>query len=144
MVATLKSLRKTYQERTAAAHSSAGRPVTRAPGLSVYFKMDPRLTNAYGGDRWVSPSTYTRVGNATSATIEARAQARGAGPQPSLQWTASDPGMVQVSPDQGGAVTMTVTRAGTSVIHLTSRELTKELTVTAEMRNNALQVTISQ
>ena len=144
MIATLTSLRKTYQQRTAAAHSSAGKPVTSAPGLSVFFKMDPRLTNAYGGDRWVSPATYTRVGDATSATIEARAQARGADPKASLRWTASDPGMVQVSPDNGAAVTITVKRAGTSVIHVTSGELTKELTVTAETRNNALQVTITQ
>jgi len=144
MIATLKSLRKTYQQRTAAAHANAGQPVTSAPGVSVYFKMDPRLTSTYGGDRWVSPATYTRVGGATSATIEARAQARGADPQASLQWTASDPGMVQVSPDKGAAATITVKRAGTSVIHVTSGEVTKELTVTAEMQNNALQVTISQ
>ena len=144
MMTTLKSLRRDFQRRTAAAHSSAGQPVTSATGVSVYFKMDPRLTNAYGGDRWVSPATYTRVGTASSATIEARAQARGADPQASLQWTPSDPGMVQVSPDKGGAVTITVKRAGTSVMHVTSGELTKELRVTAEMRDNALQVAIAQ
>lgn len=144
MVATLRSLRKTHQQRAAAARSSAGQPITSAPGVSVYFKLDPRLTNTYGGDRWVSPATYTRVGNATSATIEARAQARGADPEADLQWTPSDPGMVHVSPDKGGAVTITVKRAGTSVIQVAAGEMTKELKVTAETRDNALQVSISQ
>lgn len=144
ITATLTSLRKTYQQKMTAAHSSAGNPATNAPGLSVFFRLDPRLTAAYGGDRWVSPATFTRVGDASSATIEARAQARGAAANASLQWTASDPEMVVVTPDKGGAVTITVKRPGTSVISMTSGELTKELTVKAETRNNALQVTIAQ
>lgn len=144
---TLGSLRKTYQQKAAAANTSAGKPVTSSPGISVFFKLDPRLTAAYGGDRWVSPPTYTRVGDATSAVIEARAQAGGTNPKVKTvgpQWTASDPGMVQVTPDKGGAVTITVKRAGTSNIRITSGEMTKELAVKAETRDNALQVEISQ
>jgi hypothetical protein len=144
---TLASLRKTYQQKLKAAHAGAGTPVTDVPGLSVLFKMDPRLTNSYGGDRWVSPPTYTRVGDATSAVIEARAQARSANPgvkAASPQWTASDPEMVQVTPGKGGDVTITVKRPGTSNIRITSGEMTKELAVKAETRDNALQVAISQ
>lgn len=147
ITATLASLRKTYQQKLQAAHTSAGTPVTEVPGLSVLFKIDPRLTASYGGDRWVSPPTYTRVGDATSAVIEARAQARGANPAvrtASPQWTASDPDMIEVTPGKGGAVTITVKRAGTSNIRVTSGEMTKELAVKAETRDNALQVAISQ
>ena len=145
--ATLSSLRKTYQEKRAAANTSAGKPATAAPGISVFFKLDPRLTAAYGGDRWVSPPTYTRVGDATSAVIEARAQTGGAHPtakEQSLHWAPSDPGMVQVTPGKGGAVTITVKRAGTSSIRLTSGDVIKDLAVRADSKNNALQVEISQ
>jgi hypothetical protein len=147
IAATLTSLRKTYQQKVAAAHSSAGNPVTSAAGISVFFKMDPRLTATYGGDRWVSPPTYTQVGDANGAVIEVRAQARGADPKVEaapLQWTASDTGMVDVTPDNGGAVKITVKHAGESMVTITSGELKKELTVKAETRNNALQVTIAQ
>jgi FKBP-type peptidyl-prolyl isomerase-like protein len=147
ITATLASLRKTYQQKAAAARTSAGKPVTAVPGISVFFKMDPRLTASYGGDRWVSPPTYTRVGDAKGAAIETRAQAHGANPTAkpaSLQWTPSDPGMVQVTPDTGGAVTITVKHAGASIIHVASGEVTKELAVKAETRNEALQVEISQ
>lgn len=145
--ATLASLRKTYQQKLTAAHASADKPVTTIPGLAVFFKLDPRITASYGGDRWVSPPTYTRVGDAQGAVIEARAQARGADPKVKAsipQWTPSDPSMVQVTPDKGGVVTITVKRAGTSIIHIASGEITKELAVKAESRDNALQVEISQ
>jgi hypothetical protein len=147
IAAALASLRKSYQQKMVAAQTSAGKPVTAVPGLSVFFKLDPRLTAAYGGDRWVSQPTYTRVGDATSAVIEARAQGGNADPKVKAappQWTSSDPAMVQVTPDKGGAVTITVKRAGTSSIRVTSGELTKELAVKAESRDNALQVEISQ
>ena len=52
--------------------------------------------------------------------------------------------MIQVTPGKGGAATITVKRPGTSNIRLTSDKLTKELAVTAETRDNALQVAISQ
>jgi hypothetical protein len=145
--ATLAGLRKTYQEKRTAASTSAGKPATAVPGISVFFKMDPRLTQSYGGDRWVSPATYTRVGDSTSAVIEARAQAGAANPKVKTagpRWTSSDPEMVQVTPDTGGAVTITVKRAGFSSIRLTSGEVTKELAVKAEPRNNALYVEIAQ
>jgi hypothetical protein len=52
--------------------------------------------------------------------------------------------MVEVTPDKGGAVTITVKRVGTSSIRVKSGELTKELAVKAESKNNAMQVEISQ
>ena len=147
IVAALNTLRTTYRQNAAAAQTAAGKPATTTPGISVFFKLDPRLTASYGGDRWVSPPTYTRVGEANSAVIDARAQAGGADPRVKTegpQWVASDPAMVQVTPDKGAAVTITVKRAGTSSLRITAGELTKELTVKAESKNNALQVDISQ
>jgi Domain amino terminal to FKBP-type peptidyl-prolyl isomerase len=145
--AILQSLRRTHQQKVAAVHSSAGAPATSTSGLAVFFKMDPRLTAAYGGDRWVSPPAYTRVGDADSVAIEARAQVGGSDPKvkaPAPSWTASDPAMVQVTPDVGNAVTITVTRPGTSVIHVSSADVKKDLAIKAEKPNSALQVTISQ
>jgi hypothetical protein len=115
--------------------------------LSVFFRLDPRLTAAYGGDRWVSPPTYTRVGDATGAVIEARAQRRRENADAKAEvprWTTSDPAMVAITPAEGAVVTITVRRAGASSIRITSGELAKELAVKAENRENALQVEISQ
>jgi hypothetical protein len=52
--------------------------------------------------------------------------------------------MVQVTPERGGAVTITVKRAGTSNIRVTSGEIAKQLAVKAVSQNNALQVEISR
>jgi hypothetical protein len=144
ITATLASLRKAHQQKLTAAQASAGKPVTSTPGLMVFFKMDPRLTAAYGGDRWVSPPTYTRVGDGNSAVIEARAQVQTRGAVPAPHWTSSDAGVVEVKPDKGSAVTITVKRPGTGNIRITSGELTKELAVQAENRNNGLYVEITQ
>lgn len=148
--AAIVALRKKYQEQRAAARASAGPPATSVAGLSVFFKMDPLLASGTYGDRdrWVSPPTYTRVGDEKSCVIEARAQATGADRQRmavSPRWAASDPNMVDVTPSEGGgAVRITVKRAGTSIIHVSSGTLSKELAVKAEVRNRVLQVEISQ
>jgi FKBP-type peptidyl-prolyl isomerase-like protein len=147
ITATLAALRKTYQQKVQAAHTSADKPVTGNAGISVFFKLDPRLTASYGGDRWVSPPTYTRVGDATGVVIDARGQARNGANKAAaapLQWSSPDPGMIQVTPDKGGAVSIAVKRAGTSSIRIASGALTKELAVKAESNNNALTVEISQ
>ena len=146
IAATIASLRNMHKAKLTEAHASAGTPVTQSPGLSVLFKLDPRLTASYGGDRWVSPATYTRVGDATSAVIEARAQAQSsaAAKAAAPEWTASDPEMVSVSPAKGAVVTITVKRAGTSTIQVASGEMRKELSVTAQSKDNALQVSITQ
>jgi hypothetical protein len=145
--AALATLRASYHQNVAAAQVGAKAPATNTPGISVFFKMDPRLTASYGGDRWVSPPTYTRVGDANGAVIDARVQIRAAAAdlKPALpEWSSSDPAMVQVTPEKGGAVKITVKRAGATNVRITSGTITKELSVKAEPRDNALHVEISQ
>ena len=143
------ALRRTYQQKQAAAQASAGPSATGTPGMAIYFKMDPRLTGGtYGNnDRWVSPPTYIRVGDQRSVVFEARAQALGADRRRiavSPQWTPSDPEMVDVTPGEGPVVSVTVKRAGTSSIRVSGGTLSKQLTVKAAVRNSVLQVEVSQ
>ena len=106
----------------------------------VMFNLDPRLaTGVYGGERWVAPPTYTRVGEGKTCTIEAKT--------PHFDrptWTASDPDMVAITPDNASDVRILVRRPGESTIRIDSDQISKTLKVKAEYRNNVLQVEIAQ
>jgi FKBP-type peptidyl-prolyl cis-trans isomerase FklB len=119
-----------------------------APRIVVSFKLDPRIaTGNYGGERWVSPPTYTKVGEGKICKIEARLEAldtHGRRLGLSSKWTAADPEMVTITPGEGKQVTMTVQRAGETSVRVTSEGASKELTVKAAYRNNVLQADISQ
>ena len=114
--------------------------------IQVSFKLDPRLSGpTYGGERWISPPTYT--GAADQDTVEVRAQgldAKGNLIRISPEWTPADPEMVTVSPSQGDAVTITVKRAGESKLKVSSQGVSKELQINAKPAGNALQVEIVQ
>jgi FKBP-type peptidyl-prolyl cis-trans isomerase FklB len=114
--------------------------------LQVSFKLDPRLTRGqYLGELWVSPPTYT--GTSGQDTVEARAQGtdgRGRPVNTSPKWIPTDPEMVTVSPSEGNQVKITVKRAGESRLQVTFQGVSKELSVKAAHRNNALQVEITQ
>lgn len=60
------------------------------------------------------------------------------------KWTATDPEMVTVTPNQGKAVTITVLRPGESRLEVSSDGVSKQLTVKAEYKGEALQVEISE
>lgn len=116
--------------------------------IQVSFMLDPRLTRGmYMGDRWVSPPTYTRVGQGREVTVEARAEvldARGMKMKNGPEWIAADPEMVTVSPGQGNEVTITVKRPGESVLKVVSGEVTRELLIRATEKDQVLRVDISQ
>jgi FKBP-type peptidyl-prolyl cis-trans isomerase FklB len=126
-------------------------PDTRASAsamtdIKVAFKLDPRLSGpTYGGEHWVSPSIYTGVNAQT--TVEARAVGSGYMGQPvniAPEWTASDPGMVNVSPVQGNAVTIKVLHAGESKLKVASAGVSRELSIKAKDSDGGLQVQIAQ
>ena len=133
---------------------SPGQAVAAVPApaaaarIAVSFKMDPRLaTGNYGGERWVSPPTYTRVGEGKTCTVEARAQgldANGRSVPVSPTWTSADPDMVTVTPSEGGDVKILVQRAGESNVSVTAGAVSTELTIKAAYPNNVLQVDISR
>lgn len=124
------------------------RTPTDVAGIKVVFKLDPRITRGqYMGDRWVSPSTYTRVGEGKICTIEAKAyvlDTRGRPLTLSPQWAPSDPNMVTVLPNKGNAVTITVYLTGQSSLRVASEGISKELSIKAVYQNNAIRVDISQ
>lgn len=117
-----------------------------AARLLVSFKLDPRLLGpTYGGERWVSPPTYS--GAAAQDTVEARASAIGADGRPvkvTFEWTASDPDLVTVSPRHGEQVQIAVKRAGESAVTVTSGEASRKLVVKASRTNGIWQVSITQ
>ena len=117
-------------------------------GITVSFKLDPRLTRSLCmGDRWVSPPTFTRVGEGKSVTVEARAHGRdtrGQAVNISATWIPTDPEMVTVTPHGSHEVTITVQRAGQSSLQVTSQGVSKELAIRVTDQNNALQIEIAQ
>jgi hypothetical protein len=118
-----------------------------APGtIHVVFKLDPRMSGpTYGGDRWISPKTYT--GANAQDTVEVRASvvdARGAPTKAPIEWSPSDPEVVTVSPPRGGHVKLTVKRAGESSVTVKAAGASRRLTVQAVRRSGVWQVTISQ
>jgi hypothetical protein len=95
---------------------------------------------------WVSPPTY--IGATAQDTIEARAvavDASGTLTNVSPDWIPSDPDMVAVTPGRGTQVTISVKRAGESLLSVIAPEASKELRVQASAVGGAVaQVTISQ
>ena len=132
----------------ASAAVTADRAATSPARIGVSFKMDPRLaTGNYGGERWVSPPTYTRVGEGKTCTVEARAQgldANGRSVPLSPKWSSADPDMVTVTPSEGKEVKILVQHAGESSLSVTADGVSTELTIKAAYRNDILQVDISR
>ena len=126
-----------------AAASSAEASLT---GLVVSFKLDPRLSGgSYGGERWVSPPTYT--GASGQDTVEARVEGtdvKGRSVNIIAEWIPENSEMVTVSPGQGKQVKITVHRVGESKLKVTADGVTKELLIKAEyLPSNAIQVQIT-
>jgi hypothetical protein len=114
--------------------------------LAFEFKMDPRITRSlHMGDRWVSPPTYTIMGAPSNVTVEARARKLGANPpRGKPTWTPTEPDMVDVSPDEGDEVKITVLREGESQLTVSSSGSSKTLLVKATPVRGALRVDITQ
>ncbi len=130
--------------------NKASTPTAAFGDIQISFKLDPRLLGpTYGGERWVSPSTYGPIAQAGDTyTVEARAtrvDAQGQPVQIIPKWIPADPDMVTVSPAQGSQVTITVKRAGESSLQVTtSNGMSKTLSITAAYKDNVMQVEISQ
>jgi hypothetical protein len=123
-------------------------PDTAPPDIKVSFKLDTRLTRGvYMGDRWVSPPTFTQVGEGKEVIVEAIVKgldSMGRLAKISPEWIAEDPDMVTITPGQGNKVKITVRRAGQSKLKVVSAEISRELDIKAMYRDDTLQVEISQ
>jgi hypothetical protein len=123
-------------------------PPAALTGITISFKLDPRLTRGlYMGDRWVSPPTYTRVGEGKELTVDASVRGLDAKGRPENirpTWAPSDPDMVAVTPGQDNQVSITVKRAGESSLMVTYGKALKKLDIKAVRQNGGLRVDISQ
>jgi hypothetical protein len=117
-----------------------------AARIQLAFKLDPRLSGpTYGGERWVSPPTYS--GASAQDTVEIRAHpvdALGRPVQLEAEWSVSDAGLVTVAPSRGAQVRITVKRAGRGSVTVKAGGVTRTLTLTAAQPHGALQVEITQ
>jgi len=115
-------------------------------GIRSSFKLDPRLMGGtYGGERWVSPATYT--GASAQDTVETRVEGTDAQGRPVKirpTWTPADPEMVTVSPSEGNLVKITVKHAGESSLEVASNGISRKLSIKAKQQGNAMQVEIAQ
>jgi hypothetical protein len=129
---------------------AASKPAPSLAGITVSYKLDPRLTSGlYMGDRWVAPATYNSINTVVgkSLTVEARAQgydAAGRRWKVNPQWIPSDPEMVTVSPARGSAVTITVRRPGESTITLKAAAIATTLTLRTVLQGETWRVDILQ
>ena len=124
-------------------------PAAAGPtSIYVSFKLDPRITQGmYMGDRWVSPSTYTRVGEGKTCIIEAIASVfddKGKPISVNPEWIADDEKMVTILPVKGNLVKITVNSAGQSSLRVIYGGNTKKMVVKSSYKYNALQVEITQ
>lgn len=117
-------------------------------GIRVYFKLDYRMSGpTYGGERWVSPPTFTFAQGGKQLTIEAKSQSVDAGGLPmdiSPKWIPADPEMVEVTPGQGNEVKITVRRAGQSSLKVAGPGFSRELSIKATYQGSAIRVEIIQ
>lgn len=131
--------------------ASATRSPAGAPGVArieLAFKLDPRVTRSlHMGDRWVSPPSYTSTGPLDRVSVDARARVVGgsAGTARSMPvWSASEPDMVEVSPEEAEQVRITVWRTGQSSLTVETGGITRTLRIRAAEVSGALRVDISQ
>ena len=123
------------------------RSVPALAGISVSFKVDPRITKGlYMGDRWV-PVPYSQMGETKQVTVEARAEGVDGNGRPvsiSPSWIPADPEIATVAPGQGKEVKITALRPGESSLQVTSQGVSRQLALRAAYKGDVLHVEISQ
>ncbi|HEU4382873.1 MAG TPA: hypothetical protein VFR85_05140 [Anaeromyxobacteraceae bacterium] len=128
--------------------TDAKAPPAPAPGtrITLSFKIDPRVLGpTYGGEKWVSPPTFTgaRAQDAVETTARA-ADARGAPVKTDPEWTVSDPELLTVLPPRGKRVTITAKRPGSSTVTVKAGGASRTFTFKAEKPDGIWRVTVSQ
>ena len=121
-------------------------PAASLVGLTVSFKLDPRVIDpTHGGMAWISPHTY--LGANAQDTVHARAEgidAKGRLSVIGAKWIPSDPTMVKVSPGEGNEVRIVVKRAGQSKVKVIAGGVWQELAVQSRYQNQFIQIAITQ
>ena len=103
--------------------------------------------NFFMGEVWVAPARFSDVQIGTQYVGYARASgldAEGNTVDLSPEWHVSDPAMVEVAPNPGHKVKLTVLKAGESDLIATAGSFSKKLVIKAAHRDDAMYVEISQ
>lgn len=120
----------------------------RLVDIQIAFKLDPRLTKGlYMGDRWVSPPTYSILGEADTVVVNVRAvglDSMGNRTRIRPRWSSTDTDVAEVTPAEGDEVRIIVQRSGESRVHVVAKGISRELAVKATPRGKVLQVDVSQ
>lgn len=121
-------------------------PVRPGSTLVVAFRLDPNVTRGlFLGDRWVSPPTFAFAQPGDRYVVHARAQpGEDSEDVVAAQWATTDPGMIAITPESDGAVTIAVDRPGTAELRVTARGESKILQVTARKHPDAMEVEFRQ
>jgi hypothetical protein len=116
--------------------------------IEISFKLDPRLTKSlYMGDRWVSPPTYTKVGEGPECSVEVKVRgvgAQGKAMEISPRWTSANPNVAIIAPDEGKEVKIIVNRPGQTTIQVAALGLIKKLALTAVAHGDTLLIELTQ
>ena len=132
----------------AATPKAAGPAGSSVTSIQVLFKLDPRITKGmYMGDRWVSPATFTLMGDEQKCIISAQATGLDAQKKEvaiSPTWKPGKASMVQLSSVQGNKVEITVLQEGQTDLTVAYGKVSKKLTVKSVRQNGVLRVDISQ
>jgi hypothetical protein len=103
--------------------------------------------NFFMGEVWVAPAKFSDiqigehyVGYARASGLDVEGKTVDLSPE----WRASDPAMVEVAPNPGQKVKLTVLRAGESDLIATAGSFSKKLVIKAAHRDGAMYVEISQ
>lgn len=141
----LKTKQLALQREQGRQHQDAA--ARQAPQTFTFlFKLDPRLMSGVygGGDRWVSPPTYTKVGEGKTCTVDVKVFDPTLQAGPGVKWTADDPRMVTITPAEGREVKIVVQHAGETRVQVTAGGISRTLTVKGTYKNDVLQADISQ
>jgi len=103
--------------------------------------------NFFMGDVWVAPAKFSDVQIGKQYVGYARAS--GLDPEGNKvdltpQWLPSDPAMVEIEPNPGAKVKLTVLKEGESYLTVSSGPVSKRLDIKAAQRDGAMYVEISQ
>lgn len=113
--------------------------------IQLSYKRDPRVVDPFRGvGVWADgPRFGGAYGQDSVETVAKAVSAKGQLLKPNIEWVASDPDMVTVSPTQGEYVAIKVHRAGESKLKVTAAGFSKELVVHAESTGKFIRFSIA-
>ena len=116
--------------------------------MVVAFKMDPDIMRGnFLGERWVSPPKFAFAQPGREYTTHAKLQSvdeDGTRTDLSGDWSTSDPGMIAISHDQVGQVTIVVREPGEGQLVAAAGGQRKVLQVRATRTDDAMEVAFVQ